>query len=254
MIHCTDIEFCYDSHFGKRSAFALKCKRFEAPTHFLTFVLGSNGSGKTTFLKLLAGLLKPVRGTISLNGQPELLRSEIGWIDVRAAENLVSELTVVDHLALALVGLDKNLPLLPRTASDAYYEEKLSRIGGLQKETVKLLRERVSDLSRGQKQLLSIALAVMAERSLLLADETTANLDVRKGREFFTALTELAANNDIAVVVVTHDLLLAADFGNRFYRLTQGEVNELVVPTDRDQRIQIFEQALLGDEHGDSTV
>ncbi len=244
MIICKNIQFVYDSRLGKKNSFRLTCENFEAPAKSVTFILGRNGSGKTTFLKLLGGFEKPSSGTISLNGEDRIPRSKIGWIDVRAAENLVGELTVVDHLALGLVDFDPNLSWFPRNAFDDYYKLKLSHLGELQKETVTLLRERVSELSRGQKQLLSIALAVMTERAVLLADESTANLDAKNARLFFDALTDLAEKHSIAVVVVTHDLLLAAEFGKHFYSLCNGKVLELTAPPERDARIQAFRSAL----------
>ena len=185
--------------YGAREALALE--RFEAAQGEHWLVLGASGSGKTTFLNLVAGLLRPSEGEVEVGGQ--VLRGlggsaldrwrgrNVGIVPQKL--HLVSSLTVLQNLFLA--------PYLAGLPCDE------SRSRGLL-ETLSL-KDRASakphELSHGQAQRVAIARAVMNRPKLLLADEPTANLDDLNCAQALDLLQEQAKACGATLIVATHD-------------------------------------------------
>jgi ABC-type cobalamin/Fe3+-siderophores transport system ATPase subunit len=216
----------------ERAPFLLRCEGFQAEAGSITCVIGGNGAGKTTLLSILRRKASPQQGQILLENRPlenyagRDLRRMIGWVDATAASSLVDQLLVVDHLALALLDAGQRVPIFHRRLT----RERLRAIdgfdAGLFDDLVDLLPRRVAELSSGQRQKLTIALALAGVRKVILADETTAHLDYRNARAFFEVLTGVTSGG-VAAVVATHDLLLAAEFGKRVFFIREGVVSEL---------------------------
>jgi ABC-type multidrug transport system ATPase subunit len=174
-------------------------------------LVGHNGSGKSTFLRLVAGILEPTDGTVTIAGAPA------GSLDARAATSyladepvLYEDLSVREHLAYVsrLHGLD---------ASDADADEVLERIG---------LLHRADDLparfSRGLRQKTSIALGVFRPFRLLLVDEPFVGLDAPGKAALLDLLAEIHQHG-AAIVVATHDPQFVDRVG-RCIALRDGEV------------------------------
>jgi putative ABC transport system ATP-binding protein len=187
---------------------ALTLERFEAAAGEHWLVLGASGSGKTTFLNLVAGLLKPTEGEIEVGGQA-LAKLEGAALDRWRGRNvgivpqklhLVSSLNVMQNLLLA--------PFLAGLRSDQ------ARAGSLLEQLN--LRERSmakpDQLSHGQAQRVAIARAVMNRPKLLLADEPTANLDDANCLQALDLLENQAKECGAALVVATHDRRAKARF------------------------------------------
>ncbi|HUU16396.1 MAG TPA: ATP-binding cassette domain-containing protein [Sedimentisphaerales bacterium] len=230
MIIAQNLEYSYDTH---RRDFKLECASFRAFPSEITCIIGSNGSGKTTLLKLLSGAVKPQSGSIMIAGETliDLPKSKVlrvvGRIDAAASKSLVDELLVADHLALALATSGEPVPFFPRLLNSNNLPAQ-SRLGNeLTSEIKKLLYKRVAELSSGQKQTITIALAIMNERKVILADEGAVHLDVKNARRFFNNMRRIALQNALACVVVTHDLSLVAEFADRIYTLQKGRVGEM---------------------------
>lgn len=190
---------------------ALSLERFEAGAGEHWLVLGASGSGKTTFLNLAAGLLRPTAGRVEVGGQAlDALQGHaldrwrgrnVGIVPQKL--HLVGSLNVLDNLRLApyLAGLpcdeSRALNLL----------EKLS------------LKEKAHShphqLSHGQAQRVAIARAVMNRPKLLLADEPTANLDDAHCAQALDLLEAQARDCGATLVVATHDQRTKARFERR---------------------------------------
>ncbi len=164
-------------------------------------VLGPSGSGKTTLLHILAGILKPTYGEYVLDGnvvntltqaQLDALRGQqIGMVFQRP--HLIDVLSVEENLILAnyMAGNDQ---VIQRA------KELLDRLEILDKR-----RARVSELSEGQKQRVSIARALMNEPMLLLADEPTSALDDKRADIVTELLISLTKEQKSALLITTHD-------------------------------------------------
>ena len=185
--------------YGAREVLALE--RFEAAQGEHWLVLGASGSGKTTFLNLVAGLLAPSAGEIEAGGQalaklagPALDRwrgRNVGIVPQKL--HLVSSLSVLQNLQLApfLSGLPVDDARARGLLKDLDLEEKI--------------HARPSELSHGQAQRVAIARAVMNRPKLLLADEPTANLDDASCAQALDLLQAQARECGATLIVATHD-------------------------------------------------
>ncbi|MDT0157363.1 ABC transporter ATP-binding protein [Microbacterium sp. ARD32] len=163
-----------------------------------TAVIGANGSGKSTFVRLLNGLRSSTSGTVRVQGldpkrDAARLRRRVGFVFTNPEAQILMP-TPAEDVALSL----RELPAAQRSARVA---EILERYGLADRAEVP-----ASALSGGQRQLLAIASVLATEPQLVVADEPTTLLDLRNAR----LIGELLLGLDVPVVLVTHDLDLAA--------------------------------------------
>jgi putative ABC transport system ATP-binding protein len=188
----------------------------------LTVLMGPSGSGKTTLLSIIGCMLAPTEGTVRIRGisieraGPEELakirRLHIGFVfqsfhlfpTLTAAENV--------HLALDVRGERRS------SSAKAKSLAVLEKVGLLHK-TAAFPR----DLSGGEQQRIAIARAIVAEPSVILADEPTPALDGANGRAIMTILSTIAKEQNRAVLVVTHDTRLLG-FAERIIHIEDGSL------------------------------
>ena len=162
-------------------------------------ILGPNGGGKTTLLKLILGLLQPTRGRVRVFGQtPVAARGTIGYVPQRAGFDLQFPIRVLDVVGMGRLG---KRSLFARASAD---DRDAAMSALAQVEMAPLYDRPVGQLSGGQLQRVLIARALALAPRLLLLDEPTASLDERIGRSVWELLAELGER--IAVIVVTHDI------------------------------------------------
>lgn len=161
-------------------------------------IVGPNGGGKTTLLKLMLGLLRPERGEVRVFGRaPRQSWAEIGYMPQHTHLDPDFPVTVLDTV---LMGRLSNHRFGPMSRHDRKLAlEKLAQVG-----LDDVARRPLSALSGGQRQRVLIARALVSEPQLLLLDEPTANLDMRVENELHQLLRQL--NRSITVVLVSHDL------------------------------------------------
>lgn len=185
-------------------------------------VIGENGSGKSTFARLLAGLVQPTAGTTQVLGLDPA--SQAGELRRRVA---VVFSNPDAQIVMPTVGEDVAFSLRPdrlsRDESRRRADEALDRFG------LSALRDRPShDLSGGQKQLLALAGAFVRRPELVVADEPTTYLDARNARR---VSEHLLADTGHRLVVVTHDLALA-ERCEMAVLFAAGRVEAVGQPTD----------------------
>ena len=162
-------------------------------------IVGPNGGGKTTLLKLLLGLLEPQAGTVSVFGEtPTLGRKWIGYLPQHANLDSKFPVTALDVVLMGRLGKTRGIGFYTQTDRTAA-RDMLARVG-----LDKLVKRPLATLSGGQRQRVLIARALVSEPKLLLLDEPSSSLDDYVERELYDLLQEL--NKDLAVVVVTHDI------------------------------------------------
>lgn len=165
-------------------------------------VIGPNGGGKTTLLKLLLGLLQPRKGHIDILGLPPGKHAgQVGYMPQYTTVSESFPITVRDAVLMGKVspGLKGVFGLKFKTGSDNAVETALDRVGML-----KHINRRISDLSGGQKQRVFIARAIVDQPKLLLLDEPAASVDQAGKSGLYCLLREL--NKDMTVVMVSHDI------------------------------------------------
>jgi putative ABC transport system ATP-binding protein len=171
-------------------------------------VVGPSGSGKSTLMHLLGGLDRPTTGCCASGGRDIATLSEDELAQVRNATigfvfqafQLLGRTSAVDNVAM---------PLVYRGARRAERRKRavlaLERVGMGHR-----LDHRPAQLSGGEQQRVAIARALVGDPQVLLADEPTGNLDTRTGEEVMALLEALNTEQGVAVVLVTHDLDVAA--------------------------------------------
>jgi putative ABC transport system ATP-binding protein len=185
----------------------------------LVALYGPSGSGKTTLLMLIAALLRPDSGEITLDGreisslsEQESARyrlHELGF--VRQTLNLIPGVGALDNAALKLLGTD----IGPREAHRRVIP-LLEQLGLGER-----LKHRPDQLSMGERQRVMIARALSTDPKLVLADEPTGSLDSRRSGEVLELLSEICRERQVAVLLVTHDPQ-AARHADRVHALHDG--------------------------------
>lgn len=162
-------------------------------------IVGPNGGGKTTLLKIILGLLDPQSGKVSIFGSaPEVGRKWIGYLPQYANLDAKFPVTATDVVLMGRLGKTRTLGFYARADREAA-REILTRVG-----LEKLQHRPLATLSGGQKQRVLIARALVSEPKLLLLDEPTSSLDDYVEKELYELLQEL--NKDLTIVVVSHDV------------------------------------------------
>ncbi len=180
----------------KQNNVVLKNITFTISKNDYLVIIGPNGGGKTTLLRLIAGLLTPLTGNIQY--YPPSLKKNIGYVPQFSNFDQNVPLRVLDVIKLG--NLKKYCFLSPsRGASDKEPVELAERL-----KLDHLLQRPVSELSGGQMQRVLIARALIGEPRILLFDEPTASIDSESRQIFQTVIREL--NEHIPVVMVTHDI------------------------------------------------
>ena len=188
----------------------------------IVILTGPSGSGKTTLLTLMGALRATQEGSLTVLGRELRGANEDGLVAVRRQigfifqlHNLLDALTVVENVTM---GLTSDLGLSARDAGDRA-REMLASVG---------LADRVDhypdQLSGGQKQRVAIARALAARPRIILADEPTASLDKKSGRDVVDRLHDLAKKDGTAVVLVTHDNRIL-DVADRIIHLEEGRLS-----------------------------
>ncbi len=164
-------------------------------------MIGPNGGGKTTLIKLMLGLLKPTIGTIRiLNRPPEKASHHIGYVPQNTHINPDFPISVLDVVLMGQLQ-PGNRRIRHSRQDRVVAHEALDRMGmGTH------CHRRIGELSGGQRQRVLIARALVCEPEILLLDEPTAHIDTKGQTDLYRLLQTL--NREMTIVVVSHDLLL----------------------------------------------
>jgi ABC-type lipoprotein export system ATPase subunit/ABC-type lipoprotein release transport system permease subunit len=187
-------------------------------------LVGPSGSGKSTLLNLLGGLDRPSSGGLWVDGVPLHTAGEKERTDHRRRHvgfifqsfNLLPRLTALENVAVPLM-----LSGVERAQREERAAEMLRQVGLEHR-----LRHYPSEMSGGEQQRTAVARALIHKPALVLADEPTGNLDSKTGAEVMDLLHTLNEEQDITLVVVTHDADVAA-YAGRTVHLRDGQIAEI---------------------------
>jgi zinc transport system ATP-binding protein len=170
-------------------------------------MVGPNGGGKTTLLKLMIGLLTPYKGSIKLFDTD--IRTfkdwpKIGYVPQKNAFDLQFPVTVEEVVMMGRYG---KLGLFhePSNADKTIVEKTLSQV-----EMLAFRNRQISDLSGGQQQRVFIARALASEPEVIFLDEPTVGVDVKTQQQFYTLLRKVNSELDVTLVLVSHELDVVA--------------------------------------------
>ncbi len=215
IIEAVNVSYIYQTKYQKTKALSEVSCSFERGKVYA--ITGKSGSGKSTFLSLLAGLDVPTEGTLSVEGEDMRKMNRDAYRLNRAsviyqAFHLFPLLTVMENVMFPM-----ELQHVPKKEAKARAQEYLAKVG--LPET--LYKKMPSMISGGEQQRVAIARAIAAGGEILLADEPTGNLDSQNEKVIVELLCKLAHEDNYAVIVVTHNEAVAAA-ADVVYGMTDG--------------------------------
>jgi putative ABC transport system ATP-binding protein len=218
-VRCRDVTKQYGT--GETAVQALRGINFDVWRGELTLMVGPSGCGKTTLLSVIAGILNPTDGEVTVlgkdlghmsHGKKVAFRGRnIGFVFQQF--NLLPALNAAENAAVPLI-----IGGMPRRKAIEIAADRLEHMGMADR-----LHALPSDLSGGQQQRVAIARALVHQPSLLVCDEPTSALDADTGRHVMELLQEMVVQPGRAVVVVTHDSRIFS-FGDRIAYMDDGHI------------------------------
>lgn len=210
---------------------ALKNINFRVNEGDFITVIGSNGAGKSTLYNVIAGTYAPTDGSIFLQtdgGIQDITKEKewkrakyIGRIFQNPLLGTAGKMTLEDNMIIASKKGFKGLKISLTNERRKYFKEQISVLGmGLENR----LKDNVELFSGGQRQALTLLMAVMSHPSLLLLDEHTAALDPANATIIMDLTKKFAAEYKLTVMMITHNMQHALDYGNRLMMMDSGEV------------------------------
>ena len=198
---------------------------------FIT-VIGSNGAGKSTLYNVIAGTLKPTTGSILLTGEDgvqknitndaEFKRARyIGRIFQNPLLGTAGKMSLEDNMMICYKKGFKGLKISLNNKMRDFFRDQLKVLNmGLEDR----LSDNVDQFSGGQRQALTLLMAVMSKPSLLLLDEHTAALDPTNAAIVMELTRRFAQEYNLTVMMVTHNMQHALDYGNRLIMMNKGQI------------------------------
>lgn len=186
----------------------------------VTALIGPNAAGKSTFLRCLAGLLRP-RGSVQLDGRPlaSISPADRASLVTYLPQDLPNSaaLTVFEAVLVARRQVRAGWRVGPEDVEAV--ASVLERLG-----IAALAARHLNELSGGQRQMVAVGQALAVSPRVLLLDEPTSSLDLHHQLELLTLVTELAAERRMTVVLAVHDLNLAARFSDQILVMAHGRI------------------------------
>jgi len=206
---------------GHQSVSVLRNVNLSVKSGSIKLLMGPSGSGKTTLLSILAGLLSPIEGRVELLGQDitKLSRAQLSRFRLEnigfifQGFNLFPALTAIENVELAL-----DLRGIRGKVARDRARDILTQVGLGDK-----INNHPRDLSGGQKQRVAIARALVTHPKIVMADEPTAALDSHSGHAVVELLRQLAKDDGVTVLMVTHDARIV-DIADSIICLEDGEI------------------------------
>ena len=205
-------------------------------------ILGPNGGGKTTLLKLILGINKPTKGTIKVFGEkPKKIRNKIGYVPQYLNFDNNFPISVIEVVLMSSL---KTFSLFP------WYSAKIKNEAMEFLKNMKiehLANKRFGDLSGGQQQRVLIARALMNNPNLLILDEPTASVDIKIEEDVFEILKTLS--NSITIIIVSHDVSFVSSYVNKVTCLNLCSCTHKIDELDKNSLMDIYHGTIKTIEH-----
>jgi lipoprotein-releasing system ATP-binding protein len=199
---------------GPKRVEVLKDVSLQVPVGTSMAIVGSSGAGKSTLLHILGGLDRPDEGEVKVDGRSvwdmndnqrsDLRNSRMGFI--YQFHHLLPEFTALENVAMPLLIRGKSTKVAAQMA-----QEILVKVGLDHR-----LDHKPGELSGGERQRAAVARALVGNPACILGDEPTGNLDEKIANQVFDQLLELNSELNTSLILVTHDMRLAARMNQRF--------------------------------------
>jgi len=239
------VSYAYSANPSQAPLFTLEANSFQARPGEVVAILGPNASGKSTLLRLIAGALQPLSGRVLLNGfvthslTPRVRAQRIAMVQQESPL-----LFPARAWEFVLQGRHAHGRSLRFENED---DIAIARNALMQVGAEHLTDRWMNEISGGEKQRVVLARALSQQPLLLLLDEPTLHLDVGAQVDLLVTLRRLAAENRYTVIVVTHELNLAAEYADQVVLLQRGKSLRVGSPASvyqRDLLEQVFQTPL----------
>ena len=222
IVEITDLCFSYS---GKEVLHSIDLTIYEKD---FVAVIGPNGGGKTTLLKLVLGLLKPTRGRIKIRNKPPRSNdTTVGYVPQQIDHNLSFPATALDIVLMGTHNPDRR-----RFFGDSKGDRR-DAFTALEKMGIGEYADRkITDLSGGQRQRVLIARALVSSPELLVLDEPTSFLDPLGAERIFKVLGDLNKEHEITVILIEHRMDLAAQYADRVVIFNDGLISHQGTPAE----------------------
>ena len=222
MLSASNVSYAYLGRGDRDHAFKLRDVSVSIPRGSLTGLLGPNGCGKTTLLKLLSGVLRPLQGMVAFEGRS---LGHIGRRELARHVAVVPQEThpAFDYTALEMVLMGRH-PHLGSFQLEGPHDLAVAYDAMMATGTADLAERPYMTLSGGEKQRVVIASALAQDPDVLLLDEPTASLDLGYQLEVAALLHGLNRDRTVTMVLATHDLNLAAGLCDTLVLMRGGRV------------------------------
>ncbi|MCS7281617.1 MAG: ABC transporter ATP-binding protein [Desulfobacterota bacterium] len=208
---------------GYNEKLVLKGVSLEVKEGEIVGVIGPNGSGKTTFFRLLTKIITPKKGSVYFEGKDILTipQKELAKKIAMVSQGLPQDfsMSVFDFVLLGRIPYRKGFKFFEEEVDLKIANESLELLG-----LSNLKDEPISKISGGERQLANIARALTQDPKVLLLDEPTAHLDIAHQIRVLTLLKKLNEKKKITEIVVFHDLNLASEFCERLILFSDGRI------------------------------
>ena len=199
---------------GPKRVQVLTDVNLQVPAGTSMAIVGASGAGKSTLLHILGGLDRPDEGDVLVDGQSLWQKSDSERCDLRNSRmgfiyqfhHLLPEFTALENVAMPLMIRGESTSVAAQRATDL-----LEKVGLGQR-----LDHKPGELSGGERQRAAVARALVGNPGCVLGDEPTGNLDERTANHVFDQLIELNTELNTSLILVTHDMGLAAKMNQRF--------------------------------------
>lgn len=211
------------------------------PGDFVTLI-GTNGSGKSTLLNAVAGAFLPDRGHIVIDAQEVTAKKDfqraqfISRVFQNPFMGTAAHMTIAENLHIAYLRDQKSLPRigLHKARREAYREA----VGALEMQMEDRLDHVIGSLSGGQRQALTLLMAVLRRPKVLLLDEHTAALDPKSAAQVIRLTRHFVEQGNLTTLMVTHSMQQALDLGNRTLMMNKGEIIDDISQAEK-QRLTV---------------
>jgi zinc transport system ATP-binding protein len=198
---------------------------FWVPKGEFVCLCGPNGAGKSTFLKTALGLMQPTRGSIEILGKaPGKAGSKVGYVPQRKTNDTRFPARAIDLIVANLRGA---WPARIREEERERARAALAHVGG-----ERLLDKDLAGLSGGEAQRVFLARALVTQPSLIFLDEPTAGVDVKGRAELLDLLAGISESDELAAILVTHNLAAVARCAERVVYLDAGRLTAWGLPSE----------------------
>jgi iron complex transport system ATP-binding protein len=216
MLEARHLSFNYQRPIVRDISFGL-----EAGT--ITGIIGPNGSGKTTALRLLSGIISPLLGDVLLWGNQSLSKMKRKEI-ARHIAMVPQNGGVYYYQTIFQFAIQGRSPHLSLLGFESAADEEITMEALEMTQLTRYIRSRVSEISGGEKQRLLLARALVQQTEILLLDEFTANLDINYQVELLRLIRRITREKNLATLVVSHEINLLGAFSDRIILMSQGEI------------------------------